>query len=416
VRGHASLVFRKCRRAGGLRAALAAAALAALAAWAAPALADRIVTKTGDAFTGTIVEEDATKVVLKTMSGTMTIPRDTIKSVEKAGVVTTAPTPAAAGETKPAPSTPTATITPAAIEPGKAAEALAAAKAALTAGQWVKAGGLLEGLAAIDDKSFSADDRLAATGALITCYLQIKDAQGAAKALTRRAQLATDPNDKKRLLAAAEALRTTGSIDIGGKAATRYEEAVEASMAWKAGQVLSDAKDFAAKAQRLNEMAALEKAADVAVKKLADADVYVPGYSAAHRKEVVEVLVQNILNGANSAVEHCEKVRPDLTAARFTSVVSRAAAKAWNDKAIVYLRNRQAAEDALKSIKPLTTKFEAVDLFTTNATAITKLLAQLDDYQYYPEGTSAYPPGYYGYYGTVPPTTTRVKIKLRQFN
>jgi len=415
VRGHANSLFRRRGRVGGLRAVLAAAALAALAAWAAPALADRVVTKTGDAFTGTIVEEDATKVVLKTMSGTMTIPRDTIKSVEKAGVVTPTPTPAPSGETKPAASTPTATITPAAIEPGKAAEALAAAKAALAAGQWVKAGGLLEGLAALDDKSISADDRLAATGALITCYLQIKDAQGAAKALTRRAQLAADPNDKKRLLAAAEALRTTGSIDIGGKAATRYEEAVEAGMAWKAGQVLSDAKDFAAKAQRLNELAALEKAADVAVKKLADADVYVPGYSAAHRKEVIEVLVQNILNGANSAVEHCEKVRPDLTAARFTSVVSRAAAKAWNDKAIVYMAKRQAAEDALKSIKPLTTKFEATDLFISNATAITKLLAQLDDYQYYPEGTSVYPPGY-GYYGTVPSTTTRLKIKLRQFN
>jgi hypothetical protein len=414
VREHANSLFRRRWRAGGLRAALAAAALAALAAWAAPVLADRVVTKTGDAFTGTIVEEDATKVVLKTMSGTMTIPRDTIKSVEKAGVVTTAPTPAPSGETKPAPTTPTATITPAAIEPGKAAEALAAAKAALAAGQWVKAGGLLEGLAALDDKSISADDRLAATGALITCYLQVKDAQGAAKALTRRAQLATDPNDKKRLLAAAEALRSTGSIEIGGKTATRYDEAVEAGMAWKAGQALSEGKDFAAKAQRLNEIAALDKAADVAVKKLADADVYVPGYSAAHRKEVIEVLVQNILNGANSAVEHCEKVRPDLTATRFTSIVSRAAAKAWNDKAIVYLRNRQAAEDALKSIKPLTTKFEATDLLTSNATAITKLLAQLDDFQFYPEGTSMYPPGY-GYYGTVSPTTMRVKIKLRQF-
>jgi hypothetical protein len=42
-------------------------------------------------------------------------------------------------------------------------------------------------------------------------------------------------------------------------------------------------------------------------------------------------------------------------------------------------------------------------------------MAQLDDFQYYPEGTSAYPPGYYGYYGTAPSTTSRLKIKLRQF-
>ena len=394
--------------------ALSIVSLVALAAWAAPALADRVVTKSGDAFTGTIIEEDAAKVVLKTVSGTMTIPRDSIKSVEKAGVVATPPTPA--GETKPVPSTPTAAITPATIEPGKAAEALAAAKAALAAGQWVKAGGLLEGLAALDEKAISADDRLASTGALVTCYLQVKDAQGAARALTRRAQLAADPNDKKRLLAAAEALRTTGSVEIGGKTATRYEEAVEAGMAWKAGQVLADAKDFAAKAQRLNELAQLEKAADVAVKRLAEANVFVPAYSAAHRQDVVEVLVQNILNGANSAIEHCEKVRPELTATRLTSIVSKAAAKQWNDKAIVYLAKRQAAEDALKNLKPLTTKFEAVELLTRNAATLTKLMAQLDDYQYYPEGTSAYPPGYYGYYGTAPSTTSRLKIKLRQFN
>jgi len=399
----------RCR--GCCAAALAVLSWMALAVWAAPAAADRVVTKTGDAFTGTIVEQDPTKVVLKTVSGTMTIPIDSIKTIEKGGVVSTinpdskVPTPVAGG--------PTATITPVTVEPAKAAQALAAAKTALGAADWVKAGGLLEGLMALDEKALSADDRLGATGALITCYLQIKDAQGAVRSVMRRATLATDPNDKKRLLAAAEALRTTGSIELGGKVLTRFEEVVETAMEWKAGQVLKDAKDLASKAQRLNETAQLEKAANFAFAKLADADVFVPGYSAAHRQDIIEILVQNAMDGANAAVEHCEKVRPELTQTRFTSIVSRAAAKAWNDKAIVYLARRQAGEEALKNIKALSTKYEVAELYTKNATTIATMLEKLDDFQYYPEGTPMHPPSYYGYYGTE--SHTRVKIQLRRF-
>jgi hypothetical protein len=391
---------------------LAALVLVPLLVLAVPAAADRVVTKSGDAFTGTITEEDAAKVVLKTISGTMTIPRDTIKTIEKSGG--TPPAPPGPGETKPTTPAAPPVITAVAVDPSKAAQALTSAKAALVAGDWVKAGGLLEGLMALDDKTFGADDRLAATGALATCYLQINDAQGAARAMLRRAQLATDANDKKRLVAASEALRATGSVEMDGKVLTRYEEAVEAAMAWKAGQILKDAKELASKAQRLNEMAQLEKAANVAVARLGDADVYVPGYSTKTRGAVLEVLITNVLQGATAAMEHCENVRPELTKTRFTSVVSKAAAKAWNDKGIVYLTKRQAAEDALKNLKPFCMKFEAMELYTKHAAEIAKLQADADEYQYYPEGTSMYPPSYYHYYST-PSSEGRVKIKLRTF-
>jgi len=397
------------RRAALPRMARAAGLLLVLAL-AATASADKVTLKSGETFSGTIVSEDADKVTIKTMSGTMNIPRNAIKSVDKAGAVTPAPGPGPATPAAPA-APPQIVVVP--VDAAGAPKALADAKSAVVAGEWVKAGGLLEGLMALDDKSISFDDRLAVSGALITCYLQIKDAQGAAKALTRRAALATDQNDRRRLMAAAEALRSLGSVEVGGKVLSRYDEVVETAMTWKAGQCLADAKDHAARATRLNEPAQLDKAAKTALAKLGEADVYVPGYSAGQKKEVAGVLVQNILKGARAAAEYCGKERPELTRTRFASAASRAYAKVWNDRAIPYLKNRQDAESALKNVKPFTDKYETPDLYTANQAEVTKLLSQFDDFQYYPAGTSLYPPGYYYYYA--PTTTERVKIMLVQY-
>ncbi len=244
---------------------------------AGPALADRVVLKTGETFTGTIIEENTTEVVLKSIRGTTRIPRSAIKTIEKAEA-TPKPTPGekpAPGE-KPTPGekpkpgekpTPPK-IVPVEVDAAKAADALKQARSALVAGDWVKAGGLLEGLLALDQNAFKYDDRVRTTGALITCYLQIKDAQGAAKAIARRAQLARDPNDKRRLLGAAEALRTLGSVEVGDKTLSRFEEVLEAAMPWKAGQCLETAKQYARKARRLNQRAQLDKAADQAIRAL----------------------------------------------------------------------------------------------------------------------------------------------------
>lgn len=395
--------------------ALALAAAVFLAA-AAPALADRVTLKSGETLSGTVVEEDATKIVLKTMSGTMNIPRDSIKTVEKASPTT--PTPTTPGtETKPAtaaPAVPAVVVIP--VEPANAAKALADAKTALVAGEWVKAAGLLEGLMLLDDKAFAAEDRMGATGALTTCYLQIKDAQGAAKALSRRAQMATDANDKRRLVATAEALRTIGSVDIGGKPIGRYEEVVEAAMNWKAGEFVEDAKAMAAKAQRLNEMPQIERTLATCFKKLDDADVFVPGFGAKNRREPIAVLVANILNAAKQTIEYCEKDRPELARTRFTGLGSKVKAKIWNDHATIYLTKRQVTEEALKNIKSFTQKYEVPDLYTSNAAAITEMTEQLSDLQYYPKDTNPYPYGsYYGYGYGYARTGERIKIALMRF-
>jgi len=363
-----------------------------------PALADRVVTKSGETFTGTLVEDTKEKIVLRTLSGTVTIPRDAVKSVEKAGE-----------EAKPPAPPPQVVVVP--VDPAKAPQALQQAKAAIAAGEWIKAAGLLEGLMLLDERAFAADDRLAATGALVTCYLQIKDAAGAAKSLSRRAALAPDANDKRRLVAAAEVLRTVGSVEIGGKTLSRLDEVVETAMAWKAQQCLKDATDIAAKARGIDVPAQLERAATGMLKKLSEADVFVPGFSAAHRTEPLAALVNNVIAAAKQAVDYCEKVRPELTSTAVSSVSSRAAANAWNDRAIPYFARRQAAVDALKNLPAFAAKFDIADVYKANETVVKDLLVQLDDYQYYPAGT-VFPS--YGWYSTRYSPTQRIKMKLRR--
>lgn len=378
------------------RAAVAAALALALAA---PLPADTVTTKSGETFKGTIVEETAEHVVLESIAGKMTIPRATIETIDKTGAAPPASGPAD-------PKTPPPQIIPANVPPEKAQEALEEAKAALVAGDWVKAGGLLEGLIRLDDKAFGAKDREGATGALITCYLQIKDARGAARAIGRRASLAQDANDKRRLLAAAEALNELNTVTINGKTLTRFGEVIEATMPWKADQCLKQAMETAQKATNLNKSDQMKKAADLALKQLAEANVYMPGFGNAHQAEVLEALVKNVLDAAQAAADHCEKVRPELTKHRLSSIVSRAAALQWNGVARTYLGNRQAAEDGLKNIEPFATHYKAPALYASHKGEIDKLLAALHDYEYYPAGTSFGPYSYYS-------SNERVKITLR---
>jgi hypothetical protein len=400
VFGHRCYGARR-RRAFGLAAVVGSLVLAL----AAPAPADRVVTKTGETYTGTIIEENAKEVVLKSISGKKVIPRNIIEKIEKAEAK---PTLKPGDKPQTGDEPPPPKIEPVEVGPGKAADALKQARSALVAGDWVKAGGWLEGLLALDQKTFKYDDRVRATGALITCYLQIKDAMGAAKAIARRAQLAQDLNDKRRLLGAAEALRTLRSVEVGGKTLSRFEEVLEAAMPWKAGHCLELAKQQAKNAKRLNERAQLDKAADQALKTLREANIYQPGYSGEHEQKVIAVLIDNLLEGGRAATAHCEKVRPQLTQTR--NLLSKTAASRWNAIARVYLSKRAIAEQALKNLKSFSIKYKASDLYAQHEADITQLLAELDDYQYYPKGT----PFGYGWYGGY--STQRMKIQLRRFS
>jgi hypothetical protein len=379
-----------------------AAAAVALLLLAVAAPADTVTTKSGETFKGTIVEQTAEQVVLKTISGKMTIPMSTVKTIERDGGA--AGTQEETGEEKPPPK-----IVPVDVAPADADEAFKKARTALVAGQWVEAGGLLEGLLRLDLKHFPVEKRLAATGALITCYLQIKDARGAATAIGRRAGLAQAENDKLRLVAAADMLRELGTTKVGEKRLGRFEEVMEAAMPWQAEQCLATARKIAGEASGLNNRAKLDDAAEKALAQLAKANVYVPGFSNAHREEVLAEIVTNILNGAREAIAYCKKVRPELTKRRLSSIVSKPAALAWNKVARVYLGRRQAGADALNLLPTFTARHKVPDLHAAHESEVQELLAELDEYQYYPKGTRFGP--YSPYYGT----TQRVHIRLRTF-
>jgi len=380
------------------RVAVASVALAVVAVMASSASADRVVTKSGQTFTGTIIEETDEAVVLQTMSGKVTIPHDTIARIERDG---------AGGKGR---------ITPAVVDPQKAAEAFEEAREAIRQDDWVRAGSLLEGLLRLQAAAFPQEDRLTATAALVTCYLQEKDSQGAAGALRQRAALAASETDRKRLVAAAEALEASGKPMIGLAAVGRFEEAMEAGTQWKAQQILDIAKQAGSSATVWNAMDRLDRSALGCLARLGEADLYVPGFSQAHRQEVLASLADNIMAGARGAVDDCTIDRKDLArlwqsilddvkkAAEEAKKAEEAARKAkrslpakppltlatpdptirlYNQKASTYLARRQAAEDGLKNVKPFGEKYEAPALYTDREKEVADLLAKLEDLKYH---------------------------------
>jgi len=377
-------------------AALVVAAFGAILA--ADVSADRITTTSGQTFTGKILEEMDQSVVIQTMSGKVTVPRATINTIEKEG---------GAEAVK---------IVPAVVDPAKAAEAFEEAQSAVAADDWVRAGSLLEGLLKLDTGTFPHENRLTATAALVTCYLQVKNSQRAAGALRQQAALVASETDKKRLAAAAEALEASGRPAIGETAVGRFEEVMAAGMPWKAQQILEIARQVGASATVLNAMPRLDRAAQMCLARLTEADLYVPGFSQTHRQEALTLLADNILDGARKAVNVCTTDRKDLTrlwqdtldelkkAAEEARKAEEEARKAkrsppskspltlatpdpkiqtYNQKASAYLARRLAAEDALENLKLFAEKCEAPALYTDREKEIADLLAKLEDLKYH---------------------------------
>ncbi|HUU11061.1 MAG TPA: hypothetical protein VM431_11070 [Phycisphaerae bacterium] len=336
---------------------------------AAPAAADTIITSSNQTFEGTITEETPQHVVIKTASGTVTIPRVAIAAITKA---------AAASAPK---------IVPETLKPADAPKAFAEAKAAVTKGDWIKAGSLLAGLLELPPGSFPHENRVAATAALVTCHLQVKDAKGAAKAFTQRASLLVIEGDKRRLLAAAEALEkadTMMGIVIEGKPVQTYDEAINLAMGWKAKQLLDEAKDMGAKATDLNDPKKLDAVGKRILAKLDEADLYSPGFSVAHRKEAMASVADNILVAAQKAIETCTVQRvTNISRYWKTSAAGAQAATRYNNYATQYLGRRQAAEDGLKNLKAWVDTVGAPELYTERAAAIAPLMLQLDELQYH---------------------------------
>ena len=374
-----------------LRMAIIWVGAAAMALAAGAALADRIVTTSGQTFTGKITEENEENIVIETMSGTVTIPRSTIESLDKTD------------------GTGSGGQGPALIDPERADEAFDEAKEAVADKDWTKAARLLEGLLNLDRGAFSHEKRLVATVGLVNCYLEMRDAEDAVRALRRRAGLVASEADKKRLLAAADVLEDAKGFVIADKVVKRYDEVMAAAMKSKAQEALDLALKAAASATRLDKAYNLKRAAQTCLDKLEQADLYMPGFSAEHRTEVLARLRDNVLGGAERAVELCtddrkeisrlwqsildeaEKAKKAEEAARkaktskpiITLTTTHPAIRLYNQKASEYLAQRQTAEDTLGNLQPFANKYEVPELYKEQENEVQDLLAKLNDLKYH---------------------------------
>jgi len=361
--------------------ALAGAVVAAAAAGL--ALADTVVTTSRQTFTGEITQETPENVVIKTDSGLVTIPRGTIATMEKGSAA--AP----------------ATIVPAKVKPAEARKALDDAKASIVKGEWVKAGGLLEGVLALPATAVPTEDRAQAAAALVNCYLQVKDPKGAARTFARRADLVAGESDKKRLLAAAEALEKAAGAFIGAKPVATYEEAIAAAMEWKAARILDECKELGAKATDLNDIAKMTAAGTRILDRLEEADAFTPGYSAARRKDAVMALVENVFQAATRAIESCMAERSILSRYWRTSAADVKNASAWNERASRYLAIREAAASGLKNLRAYLPTVGLPDVVKTErAKDFADLMQKLDDLQYHEQ---------------LPTMPEKLRIELRRF-
>ncbi len=340
----------------------------------APALAHgaRIVTTSQQTFTGTITEETAQNITITTDSGKITIPVTEIASIQR----DTAP-----GEDP--------KIVPAPIKAAKAPEAFQNAKAAISAGDWVKAGGLLAGLLKLPSNVFRHENRLSATAALATCHLQISDLEGAAKVFKRRASLVSSESDKKRLLATAEALKKAAEESIVGpslkwQAVQTYDGAIKAGMQSKTDELLEQAKEIGEKAENLNKWPVMKRIASKILDKLKEADLYTPGFSTMHREEALSTIAENVVQAAEKAVKACTEERKfNITPYYRTSAASVKHALVYNEYVTRYMNRRNAAEDALKNLEKLAEEFEVPNIQTKREAKVKELLASLDELRYH---------------------------------
>jgi len=329
----------------------------------------RVMTTSHQTFTGTIVEETPQQITIQTASGKISVPVTSILHLVRD---TTPDEPKIVAEK---------------VKPPKAREAFQKAKSAISAGNWVKGGSLLAGLLELPPTVVLQEQRLSATAALATCHLQIQDTDGAAKVFRRRSGLVASESDKKRLIATAEALETAQTamgVSQEWQFVQTYDQAIAAGTKWKADQLLEQAKEVGRDAEGLNKWVTMKRVADKVLALLAEADLYVPGYSTPRREEALSTVADNVVQAAEKAVQICTEERKfNITPYYKTSASSVKHALVYNKYVTRYLSRREAAEDALKNLEGLAKEIEVPGLVAKREAKIKALLEQLDDLRYH---------------------------------
>jgi len=346
---------------------VAAAGLAGLLLPAA-ARADRVITKKGATFVGTVVTREEGRLVIRTTGGgQVTVAVDDIRTIEK----TDEQAPTSADR-----------IVPASIKPSKAKSAFQEAGKALAAKKWKEAGEQYAGVLALRPAALEPPQLIEAAEGLVLCHLQLGDTAGAAVALRRRAGLTRNGDERKRILATIDALQGTASDNMAGrKSPTAFAPLVQAAARWKAEQLIQEARRNAAATTLVSVRGRLERQARLCEDTLREADFFEPGSHSRNRDAVLRVLADKVIQIARKTVDGCEKERTWLDSNRWQSWSAKNHVQSWTGRVMGYLSARQQAEDAIGNL--LTT---AALKGLYNEGEAKKLLKRLDGLRYYPGG------------------------------
>jgi len=303
---------------------------------------DYIRTKAGVEFRGKISEESGDKVTIVTASGSVTIPRDQIDVLQKAGV-----------DMRP----PSERIAATAIPAGQAREYVEKAGAHAKKGEHEAVVGICKGLLALKPDELTEEQLPVVTQMAAQAYFYLTDWKAAADSLRSASRLMKEPVDQQRLAATAEALAENVPPSIAGQTAESFLQAQQLAMRWKADRLFEEAKSALDSVKEGNRQDVLGQALKVAESRLAKSEVFVPGYAGPRFSEICKSLVTRLVEEAGQAAADCAVQRDWLTRNYMLKFSSPALAAMWNEKCVAYMNLRQGGAERVDNVDYVEEKY-----------------------------------------------------------
>lgn len=342
--------------------------------------ADYVRTTTGLVFHGKIVEETPEKVVVRTKSGLVPIPRAVIAEVHKAGVDYRSPS---------------EKIQAVPIPAGEEAAYLDKAKGKLKEGSNQEAAAICKGLMALPVAKLTDEQRDAIGKVAAQAMFDLKDWPASADALRYGARAAATPMDRERLQAMADALMANEPPRIGDQTAENFNQAMLLAMKWQADRIYEDAKVLVSEPKEIQREEGIKRILSGTRTRLAKTEAFVPGYSIQRWPGLCRILATVMVGQVEKAVEVCTEERKDMLRIYWQKAVSKKYGLAWNAKVAEYHKTRLAAIDCLGNIdyieenEPLKEAYEEAE-FKAFKEQRTKLVKDLEELEYYNEDAKGY--------------------------
>jgi hypothetical protein len=340
---------------------------------------DFVRTTKGLVYRGKITEDKPDKVVILTHSGPITIPRQIIAEVRKAGVDYRS-----ANEK----------IEAVEIPEGKEAAFLARATKLVGDGKHAEAAAICKGLRAISPSRLTARQRETVGQTLGQAFFNLQDWPAAASGLNYAARAVTNEMDRQRIRAMAQALKANKPPTIGGQTVDGFAQAMHAAMKWKADQIYDEAAKIVNDFRQVHQRDPLDRILQAADARLTQAEVFVPGYSIQRWPEVCRTMTTQMVGTVEKAAGKCTGERKELIRLYWQRTLTVKRAKSWNEAVDNYLKRRQAAGDCLANVThieqnhPLKMAYKDNEFkqFTEKRTNLAKTV---EDLRYYDQDAKA---------------------------